>query len=231
VLTARTGNGRRAELRVRDTGAGIDAAMIGRLFQPFMQADVTLDRSRGGLGLGLALVKGLVELHGGKVSAASEGRGRGAEFVIDLPLDSTARRADRPTPAIPARSPRRVLVIEDNIDAADSLREVLEFDGHAVEVAYSGPEGIDKARRFVPEVVLCDIGLPGMDGFEVARALRADADLRHAVLVALSGYALPEDLRRAVEAGFSSHLAKPVSPDTLQQLLGDLPPAPAHGEE
>ena len=115
-----------------------------------------------------------------------------------------------------------MLIIEDNIDAADSLREVLEFGGHVVEVAYNGPEGLAKAREFEPEVVLCDIGLPGMDGYEVARAFRADDALKRVFLVALSGYALPEDLQRAQEAGFERHLAKPPSIETLEELLGNL---------
>ncbi len=215
---------RRAVIRVADTGVGMAPEMLARLFQPFMQADATLDRSRGGLGLGLALVKGLVELHGGTVSAHSEGLGKGAEFVVQLPLDDAARDEDTTvgTERRPAR--RRVLIIEDNIDAADTLREVLRFDSHEVEVAYNGPEGLAMAREFAPEVVLCDIGLPGMDGFEVARAFREDEGLKGAFLVALSGYALPEDLQRAREAGFERHLAKPPSLQRLEELLAEVPP-------
>jgi len=221
VSTTRVKSGR-ARLSVVDTGAGIAPEVLRGLFQPFMQADMTLDRSRGGLGLGLALVKGLVEMHGGEVYAHSHGRGRGSEFLLELPLHSgAAASADPPVPpAAPCR--RRVLVIEDNADAADSLRALLEFLRHTVEVAYSGQEGLDRARAFKPDVVLCDIGLPGMDGFEVASAFRADPSLASVALIALSGYALPDDLERAANAGFSRHMAKPASPDAIQRLLEEL---------
>jgi PAS domain S-box-containing protein len=174
IAIATDGAARSAVVRVADTGVGMAPEMLSRLFQPFAQAETTLDRSRGGLGLGLALVKGLVELHGGEVSASSTGLGQGTEIVVRLPLE--VAEASLPAPSHPASAPRgrRVLVIEDNLDAADSLREVLEFGLHEVIVAYNGPEGLSKAREFRPEVVLCDIGLPGMDGFEVARAFRAD---------------------------------------------------------
>jgi two-component system CheB/CheR fusion protein len=223
VATGRAASRGRAALHVTDNGAGIDAAVLRRLFQPFMQADVTLDRSRGGLGLGLALVKGLVEMHGGEVCAHSDGPGTGSVFVVELPLDLGAVPEPGSAPAA-AEKGRRVLIIEDNIDAADSLRDVLKFQGHVVEVAYSGPEGLARAREFGPELVLCDIGLPGMDGFEVARAFRGDESLKGAILVALSGYALPEDLQRAAEAGFRRHLAKPASPEALDRVLAELEP-------
>jgi PAS domain S-box-containing protein len=218
---------RRAVVRVADTGVGMAPRMLNRLFEPFSQADGTLNRSQGGLGLGLALVKGLVELHGGEVSAHSEGLGKGAEFVVRLPLDLTD--AAKPSPSRPRaeRRPRRVLIIEDNIDAADSLSEALEYGEHEVTVAYNGPEGLERARELKPEVVLCDIGLPGMDGYEVARACRKDEVLRNTYLVALSGYALPEDLQRALEAGFDKHLAKPPSLEKLEELLASLPPLPS----
>jgi two-component system CheB/CheR fusion protein len=210
---------RQAVIRVSDNGAGIPPELIGRLFQPFMQADTTLDRSKGGLGLGLALVKGLVELHGGDIGVHSDGLGKGAEFVVRLPLALEAGEAVEVRLASSKSAGRRVLIIEDNIDAADSLREVLEFGEHEIAVAYNGPEGIAKAREFRPEVVLCDIGLPGMDGFEVARAFRADEGLKGTYLVALSGYALPEDLQRAEEAGFDRHLAKPPSLEKIEEAL------------
>ncbi|MGA7745129.1 MAG: GAF domain-containing protein [Polyangia bacterium] len=218
---------KRAVVRVADTGVGMDAPMLERLFQPFAQADTTLDRSKGGLGLGLALVRGLVELHGGTISAHSPGLGQGAEFVVRLPLALEQTAADGParssTEAQGGR--RRVLVIEDNIDAAESLREAIEFSGHEVEVAYNGPAGIAKAHQYKPEVVFCDIGLPGMDGFDVARAFRADHALKGAHLVALSGYALPEDVQRAFEAGFDQHLAKPPNLLSLEQTLAHMPSA------
>lgn len=219
VLTLEQRDGT-ALLSVRDNGLGMTAAVIERMFQPFMQADETLDRSRGGLGLGLALVKGLVELHGGSVGAVSEGPGRGAEFTIKLPLDVAPERAT-PAPTMHPVSRRKILVIEDNVDAADSLKEVLELSGHDVQVAYNGPEGITKAREFRPDVVLSDIGLPGMDGYQVARAFRADAALRRMFLVALTGYASPEDSQRATEAGFQRHLAKPLSLQALEDLLAE----------
>ena len=216
---------KQAVVRVTDTGVGMDQEMLARLFQPFAQADATLDRSKGGLGLGLALVKGLVELHGGTIAARSPGLGQGAEFVVRLPLALEEGAVDgsaRSSTLVPGGR-RRVLIIEDNIDAADSLREALEFSAHEVEVAYNGPAGIAKAREYKPEVVFCDIGLPGMDGFDVARAFRADDALKGAYLVALSGYALPEDVQRASEAGFDQHLAKPPNLDILEQTLARAP--------
>lgn len=213
----------RAILRVADTGVGMTPEMLSHLFQPFSQADATLDRSKGGLGLGLALVKGLVELHGGEVSAFSAGIGKGSEFIIRLPLDLGTFAPPPPARQDPAKGHHRILLIEDNIDSAESLREVLELGDHEVAVAYNGPEGIAKAREFCPDVALCDIGLPGMDGYAVARAFRADTMLNRTFLVALSGYALPEDLLRAQEAGFERHLAKPLSLDKLERILGSLP--------
>ena len=212
---------RQAVVTVADTGAGLSPELLESLFQPFMQADRTLDRSKGGLGLGLALVKGLVELHGGEVTARSEGPGTGAEFVVRLPLAvEGVRGLEAPATSAERPSGRRVLIIEDNVDAADSLREVLELNEHQVAVAYSGFEGLAKAREFRPEVVLCDIGLPGIDGFEVARTLRADQALKDVLLVALTGYALQEDLEKASAAGFAKHLTKPPNIEKLQELLG-----------
>jgi len=209
-----------AAVRVADTGAGMAREVMAHLFEPFVQADPALDRSKGGLGLGLALVKGLVELHGGSVEAESAGLGRGSEFTVRLPLDRTAPGARAPAEPTAARMRRRVLVIEDNADAAETLRDLLALDGHEVEVAGNGPDGLARAREFHPDVVLCDIGLPGMDGYEVARAFRADEALRETRLVALSGYALPEDQHRAAEAGFERHLAKPASLEALDRVLG-----------
>ncbi len=214
-------DGRAAILSIRDTGIGMEPDILGRVFETFSQADHSLDRSRGGLGLGLALVKGLVELHGGTVQAFSAGLGAGSEFTIRLPL---APAPERPL-AIPACKPagqrsRRVLVIEDNIEVAESMKYLLEADGHQVVLAHTGRAGIETARQFRPEVVLCDIGLPGgMDGFGVARVMRNDAALSSACLIALTGYDREEDRRRAREAGFDMHLIKPVDPIALDQVL------------
>jgi PAS domain S-box-containing protein len=210
-------------IRVSDTGTGMTPEMLAHLFEPFMQADTTLDRSKGGLGLGLALVKGLIEQHGGSVSAVSEGLGRGAELTVRLPLDLSAPpQAELPSARVLFLK-RRVLMIEDNIDAADTLREVLSMNGHEVAVAYTGPDGIAKAHEHQPDVVLCDIGLPGMDGYAVARAFRADDLLKAMHLVAVSGYALPEDLQRAAQAGFERHLAKPPTVEKIETILRELP--------
>jgi two-component system CheB/CheR fusion protein len=210
-----------ATVRVADSGVGMSPETLADLFQPFMQADRTLDRSKGGLGLGLALVKGLVELHGGEVSAHSAGLGEGSEFIVQLPLDGEGRAAPGRVPAAGSIRRKRILVIEDNVDAAESLRDALELGGHQVEVAYNGPDGLERARAFRPEVVLCDIGLPGMDGFAVARAFRADETLKGTCLVALTGYALSEDRRRAAEAGFDRHVAKPPSIEMLERAVAD----------
>jgi two-component system CheB/CheR fusion protein len=222
VSVARDEGARQAVVCVADTGVGISPEILGRLFERFTQADRTLDRSAGGLGLGLALVKGFVELHGGEVSANSAGPGQGSEFIVRLPLDAVQVVAKSEVP-VAERHARRVLVIEDNVDAADSLGEALELNDHEVEVAYTGPEGLLKARQFKPDVVLCDIGLPGMDGYEVARAFRSDEVLKGIFLVALSGYALPEDLERSASAGFHRHIAKPPSLEGLEALLEKVP--------
>jgi two-component system CheB/CheR fusion protein len=216
-----------AVLRVRDTGVGIDPAMIPRLFQPFSQADTTLNRRLGGLGLGLALVKGLVETHGGTIEVSSGGKGAGAEFVVRLPLAAAPARIEVAPVAAPR--PRRILVIEDNLDAAESLQLALELEGHEVAVAHDGPQGIDRARQLTPEVVLCDIGLPDMDGYAVAKALRLEPGLRDTFLVALTGYALPEDQQRAAEAGFDAHLTKPVTIEGVEEVIGRARPQPAVG--
>lgn len=226
VSVSRDGMGG-AQVQVADTGMGMSPETLGDLFEPFTQADRTLDRSRGGLGLGLALVKGLVELHRGQVNAHSAGPGLGAEFNVRLPLDAVQCLA-KAEPSADQSCPRRILIIEDNVDAADSLREALELNHHEVETASAGPEGLEKAHRFMPDVVLCDIGLPGMDGYEVARRLRSDEALQGIFLVALSGYAGTDDVERAAKAGFHRHLAKPPSMENLEQLLAKMPPSPRY---
>jgi two-component system CheB/CheR fusion protein len=205
---------------VRDTGEGIPPEVLAHLFEPFVQAEKTLDRSTGGLGLGLSLVKGLAELHGGTVTAFSEGSGKGATFVVRLPPDRRMTPRPKVATAPPARpSPRRILIIEDNVDGAATLREALELEGHEVQLAHNGPQGIEKARAYLPEVILCDIGLPGMDGHQVARSIRTDPSLRAVHLIALSGYAQAEDVEKAQEAGFDIHLAKPPNLELLWRTI------------
>jgi PAS domain S-box-containing protein len=205
-------------LAVRDTGVGMTDETLARIFEPFEQAPQSLARTRGGVGLGLALVKGLVELHGGEVRASSPGLELGAEIVVRLPLTSApVQRAPSPAEE-PAECPR-VLVIEDNRDAADSLQELLRDAGCSVRVAYDGPSGLSSARSWGPEVVVCDIGLPGMDGYEVARAIRSDPAVRSARLIALTGYGQEEDQRRAMEAGFDLYVRKPTEPQVLLNLV------------
>jgi len=212
---------RTAMIAVRDTGIGIEPEMLPRVFDTFSQADRSLARSRGGLGVGLALVKGLVEAHGGTVQVASAGPGQGAEFRIHLPVEVRRPAALHAAVSVPSAShPLRILVIEDHVDAAASMEVLLSLDGHEVKLAYAGLSGVEAARRFRPEVVLCDIGLPGgMDGYDVARALRADPGLASAYLVALTGYGREEDQQRALDAGFDVHLTKPVDPAKLQEVL------------
>ena len=209
-----------AILRVVDTGIGIDPALLPKLFVPFTQADRTLDRAGGGLGLGLALVKGLVELHGGAVEAHSGGAGKGTEIIVRLPLEQSAvATANAAAPSTSSGMQRRILVIEDDRDVGEALRVALGLDQHEVSVARTGAEGIEMARRLHPDVVLCDIGLPGMNGYEVARAFRSDPALASVFLVALSGYAQASDVARAQDAGFDYHLAKPASIPKIQKAI------------
>ncbi len=218
VVTARS-VGDRAEVVVRDTGIGIDPSELQHMFEPFAQADRTLARSQGGLGLGLALVLGLVRQHGGEVTARSEGVGRGAEFRVTLALAAADEAAEAASGADRARTPLRILLVEDNADAAQSLAEILQLKGHEVSVARDGRSGIATARELRPNVVLCDVGLPDISGYEVARTLRSDPALNATRLVAISGYAHPEDHDRGRRAGFDAHLAKPASLELLDELL------------
>jgi CheY-like chemotaxis protein len=210
-------------VQVRDTGLGIEREMLPQLFNVFAQSDRSLDRSRGGLGLGLSVVRGLVELHGGTVEAASAGTGKGAEFTVSLPIEpepaALTNGVDKPRPAA---EQLRVVVVEDNRDAADSLRVLLQLLGHQVEVAYTGPEGVDVALAQRPDVVVCDIGLPGFDGYEVARRLRQLPGLGHVLLIAVTGYGSAQDLAACRAAGFDHHLLKPFDPTDLERLLRPL---------
>jgi PAS domain S-box-containing protein len=208
----------RAVIRVADNGVGIDPSQIESMFEPFVQSTQGLDRSRGGLGLGLAVARGLVELHGGHITMRSHGRGLGTEVSFDLAIETPNHRHSERA-AEPAVARHRILVVEDQPDAAESLQLLLEMHGHEVQIAGDGAAALAVARTFAPEIVLCDLGLPTMDGFEVARAMRADPALRNHHLIALSGYARPEDVQRSREAGFDSHLAKPVSLAVLQRAI------------
>lgn len=215
-----TGEDAQAEISVRDTGIGMDPSFVSRIFDPFTQGDTSLDRSRGGLGLGLAVAKGIAELHDGSLTAESPGPGKGSTFRIRLPLRAPAP-AGRHGQAKAARAPRRqrIMIIEDNVDQGDTLRDLLEVGGHDVRLERSGADALDAIRRFCPDVVLCDLGLPGKDGFAIAGAIRADPALKGLRLIALSGYGTPEDRARTEKAGFDHHLTKPVDPETIDRLL------------
>ncbi len=207
-----------AVLTVGDDGEGIDAASLPHLFDLFFQAEQTLSRARGGLGIGLTLVQRLTQLHGGAVEAHSEGRGRGSRFVVRLPARAAPAAAVPDGAAPPLAAARRILIVEDNDDARRSLRALLELKGHSVADAPDGPSAVLAARSLRPEVALVDIGMPGMNGYEVAAKLRAEHGTAIR-LIALSGYGLPEHRRRALEAGFELHLVKPVDAEVLDRVL------------
>ncbi|MEJ0037056.1 MAG: ATP-binding protein [Gammaproteobacteria bacterium] len=213
-------------LRVRDTGLGIDPELLPHIFDLFTQAERTPDRSEGGLGIGLTLVKRLVELHGGTVEALSEGLGSGAEFIARLPAlaDAGARAVEKATVRVPVAAPAdarslRILIVDDNVDAADSIAMLLNMEGHETRAVNSARAALLAVPDFKPEVVLLDIGLPEMDGYEVARRLRAQNGERRMRLVAVTGYGQPADRRRAHAAGFDEHMVKPVEPTVLQDFL------------
>jgi signal transduction histidine kinase len=216
-----------AVVRVADTGIGIAPSELTRIFEPFSQVDQSIGRSRGGLGLGLALVKGLVGLHGGNIRVHSEGPGLGSEFFVTLPLALAAVEGlapdERKTPV--SVQPLRVLIIEDNLDAAESLCALLRMRGHLARAVHSGAAGIAAARERKPDLVICDIGLPGgMDGYATARALRALPAGEAIHIIALTGYGQESDRARALDAGFDIHLTKPLDPATLERLMEKLPP-------
>jgi CheY-like chemotaxis protein len=207
-------------LSVKDNGMGIPEALLPRVFDQFVQGERTLDRSRGGLGLGLSIVRALVEQHGGGVAARSEGARKGSEFVVRLPLDlsrpiTDVGAAPEVTPPPPGVTHARCLVVDDNLDAADLFAEALRAEGHDVRTAYDGPGGLLAAEGFDPEVAFVDIGLPVMDGYELARRLREAKAGGRLFLVAITGYGQDSDRARSRAAGFDLHLVKPVDLDRV----------------
>lgn len=220
-LTARH-EGHDVVIKVRDTGVGISAELMPRIFDLFAQGDRTIARSEGGLGIGLTLVQKLAEMHGGHVTAESEGPDKGSEFTIRLPaLEEASPRKSHPRGALPrvARPSSRVLVVDDNVDNARGLSKLLRLLGHDVKTAHDGKAAVEVAKAHQPDVVLLDIGLPGIDGYEVAKQLRKEERCKDALIVAVSGYGQPEDLRRSTEAGFDHHLVKPIDYDALMTLF------------
>ena len=213
-----------ATIRVQDNGIGIARDLLPRIFELFTQAEQGLDRTQGGLGIGLALVKSLVQMHKGRIEVASE-VGQGTEFTVRLPLDNPQ---DLPRNVVPQPVPQkttgglRVLVVDDNVDAANSLATLLRFDGHHVRAAHGGLAALSTASDFEPSVVLLDIGLPGLDGYQIARRLRERPETENAFIVAVTGYGLEADRQHAREAGFDHHIVKPVDPAELQGLLANL---------
>jgi PAS domain S-box-containing protein len=221
-LTVRP-QGEHAEIRVRDNGMGIPVKMLPQVFEMFTQVDRTLRRSHGGLGIGLTVVRRLVEMHGGTVVARSEGLDKGSEFIVRLPLaKESPSQSGQPADSDPVKqtlSARRILVVDDNSDSAQSLAMVLRVTGNEVRLAQDGPSALQVAKEFRPELVLLDIGLPGMDGYEVARRMRQMPEMKGSVLVAQTGWGQEEDRRRSRDAGFHDHLVKPLDPAALQSLL------------
>jgi PAS domain S-box-containing protein len=215
-------DGDRAEARVRDAGLGISSDLLPHIFELFVQGERSLDRSQGGLGIGLTLVKSLVEMHGGEIRARSDGNGKGSEFSVFLPRVEAPLEVEvkvGPADPVSTATPVRVLIVEDNIDAAETLAEVLGLLGHEVVVTNDGFAALEAARNEAPRAVVCDLGLPGMTGFDIARKLREMPSMAGSLLVALSGYGRVEDRRLAAEAGFDVHLTKPVDPDRLAEIL------------
>jgi signal transduction histidine kinase/DNA-binding response OmpR family regulator len=214
-----------AIFRVRDNGMGIPRDMLSSIFELFKQVERSLDRSQGGLGIGLTLVHKLIGMHGGRVEAFSSGLNQGSEFIVYLPMGQAEEAPSHSTKVCPAMhsSRRRVLIVDDNTDAAHSLALLMESGGHEARLCYDGPSALSEAQNFLPEVVLLDIGLPGLDGLEVARRLRAMNLSPRPLLVALTGYGQNDDVRRSQEAGFDHHLVKPADPQTLIALLASTP--------
>jgi CheY-like chemotaxis protein len=224
LIAIREGN--EAVLRLQDNGIGIAADMLPRIFELFVQGNHAATRSQGGLGIGLTLVKNLVEMHQGSIEAHSDGLGTGSEFVVRLPLSVQQREEPAGTTEKPRQVPpvsgHRLLVIDDNQDAANSLAMLLRMQGYEVRVALSGAEALAITRSYTPQVVFLDIGMPGMDGYEVARKLRLQPGLHSVVLAAVTGWGQEEDRRRTTKAGFDYHLVKPPEPKAVQHVLAAL---------
>jgi CheY-like chemotaxis protein len=219
--------GRHAVLRVQDNGVGIAPDQLGRIFDMFMQVDTSLERSVSGLGIGLTLVKSLVELHGGTVEARSDGPGQGSEFVLRLPLLVVEPQMGLPlgpaaAEAAPA-SPRRILIVDDNRDSAESLATLLSITGNQTRTAFDGLAAVEAAEAFQPDLVLLDIGLPKLNGYEACRRIREQAWSKGMLLVALTGWGQEEDRSRASDAGFDDYMVKPVDYTALKKLLASLP--------
>ena len=216
--------GEDAVVRVKDTGVGIGPDLLPQVFDLFTQAKRTLDRSQGGLGVGLTVVRKLVEMHGGTTEAHSSGLGQGSEFIVRLPVMRSALRQTTVSSAETAQPTQawRVLVVDDNIDSADSITSLLEASGHDVKVAYSAEKALEMAAEYQPEIMLLDIGLPEMDGYEVAKRLRQNPQLKDLRLIALTGYGQDSDRQRSREAGFDAHVVKPVDWRNLSELLASL---------
>ena len=211
-------------ISVRDSGIGIEPQMLPRLFQMFSQAKEALERAEGGLGIGLSIVKGLVELHGGTVEARSEGRGQGSEFVVRLPGVVVADKAAKPAAASAAarHANKRIVVVDDHVDAGESLKLLLQLDGHEVRLVHDGEQAIRAVEVGAPDVMFLDIGMPNLNGYEAARRIRALPGGAALKLVALTGWGQPGDRQRAMEAGFDVHLTKPVDHETLREILRQL---------
>ena len=237
-------------LSIRDSGIGISPDMLPKIFELFTQIDRSLDRSQGGLGIGLSLVRSVVEMHLGVVQASSAGLGKGSEFVVRLPrlaraslIQSSPGQSDqasqlcppadisisngadtqatRPSSCKDRRLCRRILVVDDNRDSTESLARLLRLSGHEVETAFDGAAALQAARDYRPEVIFLDLGLPEMDGYETAKRLRQDRDLAKVTLIAMTGYGQEEDRRKSQETGFDGHMVKPADPVDLEKLLAD----------
>jgi len=213
-------NGAEVSVAIADDGIGIARDVLPHVFEMFSQAAQAIGRSQGGLGIGLALVKGLVELHGGRVAAASAGPGQGSRFTVTLPVVDTAAPVARSVADdAGGRAPRRVLVVDDNRDGADSLAQLLQAHGHDVRTAYDGAAAVAEAARFRPQTVLLDLGMPGLDGLETARRLRAAQAAEPLLLVAVTGWGQERDRAKTRAAGFDGHLVKPVDLADLESLM------------